>query len=41
MRGRKPDRLARSTTELLRIVEELTGRGVRVRLLSMNIARAA
>ena len=33
----KPDRLARSTTELLRIVEELTHRGVRVRLLSMNI----
>lgn len=33
----KPDRLARSTTELLRIVEELTSRGVRVRLLSMNI----
>jgi DNA invertase Pin-like site-specific DNA recombinase len=33
----KPDRLARSTTELLRIVEELTRRGVRVRLLSMNI----
>ena len=33
----KPDRLARSTTELLRIVEELTERGVRVRLLSMNI----
>lgn len=33
----KPDRLARSTTELLRMVEELTERGVRVRLLSMNI----
>lgn len=33
----KPDRLARSTTELLRIVEDLTSRGVRVRLLSMNI----
>lgn len=33
----KPDRLARSTTELLRLVEELTQRGVRVRLLSMNI----
>jgi DNA invertase Pin-like site-specific DNA recombinase len=33
----KPDRLARSTTELLRIVEELAARGVRVRLLSMNI----
>jgi DNA invertase Pin-like site-specific DNA recombinase len=33
----KPDRLARSTTELLRIVEELAQRGVRVRLLSMNI----
>lgn len=33
----KPDRLARSTKELLRIVEDLTVRGVRVRLLSMNI----
>jgi DNA invertase Pin-like site-specific DNA recombinase len=33
----KPDRLARSTTELLRTVEELARRGVRVRLLSMNI----
>lgn len=33
----KPDRLARSTTELLRTVEELAQRGVRVRLLSMNI----
>lgn len=33
----RPDRLARSTAELLRIVEELSGRGVRVRLLSMNI----
>lgn len=33
----KPDRLARSTTELLRVVEELSQRGVRVRLLSMNI----
>jgi len=33
----KPDRLARSTTELLHVVEELSSRGVRVRLLSMNI----
>ena len=33
----KPDRLARSTTELLRIVDDLAQRGVRVRLLSMNI----
>jgi DNA invertase Pin-like site-specific DNA recombinase len=33
----KPDRLARSTPELLKIVEDLTQRGVRVRLLSMNI----
>lgn len=33
----RPDRLARSTVELLRIVEDLTGRGVRVKLLSMNI----
>jgi DNA invertase Pin-like site-specific DNA recombinase len=33
----KPDRLARSTTELLRIVEELAKRDVRVRLLSMDI----
>lgn len=33
----KPDRLARSTTELLRIVEELARRDIGVRLLSMNI----
>jgi DNA invertase Pin-like site-specific DNA recombinase len=33
----KPDRLARSTTDLLRMIEDLTARGVRVRLLSMNI----
>lgn len=33
----KPDRLARNTMELLGIVEGLTMRGVRVRILSMNI----
>lgn len=33
----KPDRLARSTTDLLKIVADLSKRGVRVRLLSMNI----
>lgn len=33
----KPDRLARSTVELLRIVEDLTQRGVAVRLLSMQV----
>jgi DNA invertase Pin-like site-specific DNA recombinase len=33
----KPDRLARNTAELVRIVDELSNRGVRVRLLSMNI----
>ena len=33
----RPDRLARSTTELLNIVESLSDRGVCVRLLSMNI----
>jgi len=33
----KPDRLARSTSELVRIVDELASRGVRVKLLSMNI----
>ena len=33
----RPDRLARSTVELLRIVEDLTTRGVTVKLLSMNI----
>lgn len=33
----KPDRLARSTTDLLRVIEDLNERDVRVRLLSMNI----
>lgn len=33
----RPDRLARSTVELLRLVEDLTARGVTVKLLSMNI----
>lgn len=33
----RPDRLARSTVELLRLVEDLTKRGVTVKLLSMNI----
>ena len=33
----KPDRLARSTTDLLRTVEGLAGRGVRVRILSMDV----
>ena len=33
----KPDRLARNTGELVRIVEELSSRGVRVRILSMQI----
>lgn len=33
----RPDRLARSTAELLRIVEDLTARGVQVRILSMDI----
>ena len=33
----RPDRLARSTIELLRLVEDLTARGVTVKLLSMNI----
>lgn len=33
----RPDRLARSTVELLRIVEDMTARGVTVKLLSMNI----
>ena len=33
----KPDRLARNTGELVRIVEELSRRGVRVRILSMQI----
>ncbi len=34
----RPDRLARSTTDLLTIVEGLTKRGVVVRLLSMDIS---
>lgn len=33
----RPDRLARSTSELLSIVDGLTQRGVRVRLLSMDV----
>lgn len=33
----KPDRLARSTIDLLRIVEDLDRRGVVVRILSMDI----
>ena len=33
----RPDRLARSTVDLLRLVEDLTKRGVIVKLLSMNI----
>jgi DNA invertase Pin-like site-specific DNA recombinase len=33
----KPDRLARSTSNLLKIVSDLTDRGVRVRILSMDI----
>lgn len=33
----RPDRLARSTIELLKLVEGLTQRGVVVKLLSMNI----
>ncbi|PIB94724.1 recombinase family protein [Caulobacter sp. FWC2] len=33
----KPDRLARNTSELVRIVDQLSNRGVRVRILSMNI----
>ena len=32
----RPDRLARSTADLLAIVDGLTGRGVRVRILSMG-----
>ena len=32
----KPDRLARSTTDLLRIVEDLDGRGVGLVMLSMG-----
>jgi DNA invertase Pin-like site-specific DNA recombinase len=33
----KPDRLARSTANLLKIVADLTDKGVRVRILSMDI----
>jgi DNA invertase Pin-like site-specific DNA recombinase len=33
----KPDRLARSVTELLGIVERLRGQGVTVRILSLNL----
>lgn len=33
----RPDRLARSTADLLRIVDDLAKRGVRVRILSMDI----
>lgn len=33
----RPDRLARGTTELLNIVDELHSRGVRARLLSMDL----
>lgn len=33
----KPDRLARSTMDLLRIADDLTARGVRLRILSMDI----
>jgi DNA invertase Pin-like site-specific DNA recombinase len=36
----RPDRLARSTADLLRIVDELAKRGVRVRILSMDIDTA-
>jgi DNA invertase Pin-like site-specific DNA recombinase len=32
----KPDRLARNTADLLRIVEELAGRGIGLRILSMG-----
>lgn len=32
----KADRLARSTTELLHLVEQLDGRGIGLRILSMN-----
>lgn len=33
----RPDRLARSVTDLLRIVEDLKARNVTVRILSMNV----
>jgi DNA invertase Pin-like site-specific DNA recombinase len=33
----RPDRLARNTSELLRIVEQLSQKGVAVQILSMNI----
>ena len=33
----RPDRLARSVTDLLKIVEDLQGRGVAIRILSMGI----
>jgi DNA invertase Pin-like site-specific DNA recombinase len=33
----RPDRLARSTVELLKLVEDMTARGVVVKLLSMDI----
>ena len=33
----KPDRLARSTADLLRIAEELKAKGVRLRILSMDV----
>ncbi|MNS06318.1 putative DNA-invertase from lambdoid prophage Rac [compost metagenome] len=33
----RPDRLARSTVELLKMVEDMTARGVVVKLLSMDI----
>jgi len=36
----RPDRLARSTADLLRITDDLTKRGVRVRILSMDIDTA-
>lgn len=33
----RPERLARSTIDLLKIVQDLTGRGVKVRILSMGL----
>lgn len=36
----RPDRLARSVTDLLKIVEDLQGRGVAIRILSMGIDTA-
>lgn len=33
----RPDRLARGTTDLLRIVDELTARGVGIRIMSMDL----